>query len=87
MSYSENLPKNAPYGIQCTHLDSKGERCENKAKHEYYVFLDPKLGGGWYLVYVCNSHLAEVMHVSAIEGAGEDEHWLTPRRETPRTFA
>ena len=64
--YSSLLPLDADVAMYCQHLDDGGNRCANAARGIYHHFGDPEMGGGWYCVYVCCKHLAEVMHVNVV---------------------
>ncbi len=65
--YSSKLPLPADVATYCQHLDIHGNRCTSVAKSIYTHHGDPELGDGWYAVYVCDKHLADVMHVDVIK--------------------
>ena len=98
--YNDKLPLLFTGRLPCCHMNTNGDRCENRAKYEYHVFEDPELGGDWFVVYVCKEHLAGQMQVDAVIDDIEDEPYFTVTEqearemlrgmasmETPRTFA
>ena len=59
--FSKTLPCEADTYIHCQHLDDDGNRCPNPATDMYTHHGDPTIYGGWYAVYCCREHLAELM--------------------------